>query len=36
MEFIDGLEAIPASQRPGMSLKQAMLRILQKKYPCGR
>jgi hypothetical protein len=36
MEFVDGLEAIPASQRAGMSLKQAMLRILQKKYPCRR
>lgn len=35
-EFIDGLEAIPAAQRANMSLKDAMLRVLQKKYPCGR
>ena len=36
MEFIDGLEAIPAGERANMSLKQAMLRVLQKKYPCRR
>ena len=36
MEFIDGLEAIPAAERSSMTLKQAMLRVLQKKYPCGR
>jgi cell division protein FtsL len=36
MEFIDGLEAIPPGERASMSLKQAMLRILQKKYPCRR
>lgn len=35
-EFIDGLEAIPSTQRQNMSLKAAMLRILQKKYPCRR
>jgi hypothetical protein len=35
-EFIDGLEAIPAADRASMPLKQAMLRVLQKKYPCGR
>ena len=35
-EFIDGLEAIPAAQRQSMSLKTAMLRVLQKKYPCRR
>lgn len=35
-EFLDGLEAIPAAQRQSMSLKQAMLRVLQKKYPCPR
>jgi len=35
-EFIDGLEAIPAGQRAQMSLKEAMLRVLQKKYPCRR
>lgn len=34
MEFVNGLEAIPAAERANMSLKQAMLRILQKKYPC--
>jgi len=34
MEFIDGLEAIPSSERPKLNLKQAMLRVLQKKYPC--
>ena len=34
MEFVNGLEAIPAAQRANMSLKDAMLRILQKKYPC--
>jgi hypothetical protein len=33
-EFIDGLEAIPAGERARMSLKQGMLRVLQKKYPC--
>lgn len=36
MEFIDGLEAIPSAERPKVSLKQAMLRVLQKKYPCRR
>lgn len=36
MEFIDGLEAIPAAERANMSLKDAMLRVLQKKYPCRR
>lgn len=35
-EFIDGLEAIPAAQRQTMSLKAAMLIVLQKKYPCRR
>ncbi|MCW3796393.1 hypothetical protein OMW55_01025 [Sphingomonas sp. BN140010] len=34
MEFIRGLRAIPAPQRQRMSLKQAMLMVLQKKYPC--
>ena len=33
-EFIDGLSAIPARERATMSLKDAMLRVLQKKYPC--
>lgn len=36
MEFIRGLEAIPAGERANMSLKQAMLRVLQRKYPCER
>ena len=35
-EFIDGLEAIPAAERARMTLKDAMIRILQKKYPCRR
>jgi hypothetical protein len=35
-EFLSGLEAIPAAQRARISLKQAMLQILQKKYPCPR
>ncbi len=33
-EFIDGLEAIPAPDRARISLKDAMVRVLQKKYPC--
>lgn len=36
MEFVDGLAAIPAEERQTMPLKAAMLRILQKKYPCRR
>jgi hypothetical protein len=35
-EFIHGLEAIPADERQNMPLKAAMLRVLQKKYPCKR
>jgi hypothetical protein len=35
-EFIDGLQAIPSAERVRMTLKQAMLRVLQKKYPCRR
>src|SRR4249919_1818048 len=35
-EFIDGLEAIPPAERANMSLKDAMVRVLQKKYPCRR
>ena len=35
-EFIDALDAIPAGERAHMSLKDAMLRVLQKKYPCRR
>ena len=33
-EFIHGLEAIPSPELARMSLKDAMLRVLQKKYPC--
>ena len=35
-EFIRGLEAIPPAELAQMSLKDAMLRVLQKKYPCRR
>src|SRR5690349_24157660 len=35
-EFINGLEAIPAADRARMTLKDAMIRVLQKKYPCRR
>ena len=35
-EFLSGLEAIPPAERPRLSLRAAMLRILQKKYPCRR
>jgi hypothetical protein len=35
-EFLDGLAAIPAAQRQTMSLKDAMIRVLQRKYPCRR
>jgi hypothetical protein len=35
-EFIDGLQAIPPAERARMNLKDAMLRVLQKKYPCRR
>ena len=35
-EFIRGLEAIPTAERARMTLKDAMLRVLQKKYPCKR
>lgn len=34
-EFLAGLERIPAGQRATMPLKQAMLRVIQAKYPCG-
>lgn len=36
MEFIRGLEAIPPAQRVRMSLRDAMLLVLQRKYPCPR
>lgn len=35
-EFIHGLEAIPSAELARMSLKDAMVRVLQKKYPCRR
>jgi hypothetical protein len=35
-EFIDGLAGIPSRERATMTLKDAMLRVLQKKYPCRR
>lgn len=35
-EFIRGLEAIPGAERGRMSLKDAMIRVLRKKYPCPR
>ena len=35
-EFIDGLAAIPPPARAQMTLKDAMIRVLQKKYPCRR
>ena len=36
VEFVEGLEAIPPTERARMNLKEAMLRILQKKYTCRR
>ena len=35
-EFIDGLSAIPPTERSNMSLKDGMIRVLQKKSPCRR
>jgi hypothetical protein len=35
-EFIHGLEAIAPRDLSKMTLKDAMLRVLQKKYPCRR
>jgi hypothetical protein len=35
-EFIDGLNAIAPAERARMSLKQGMLRVIQRKYPCRR
>jgi hypothetical protein len=34
MEFIRGLRAIPRAQRERMTLRQAMLLVIQRKYPC--
>jgi hypothetical protein len=36
VEFIRGLEVIPPAELAHMSLKDAMLRVLEKKYPCRR
>lgn len=36
MEFIRALRAIPKVQREQMSLRSAMLLVLQRKYPCRR
>jgi hypothetical protein len=36
MEFIRGLRAIPPQQRARMSLRAAMLVVIQRKYPCPR
>jgi hypothetical protein len=35
-EFIDGLQAIALAERARMTLKEGMVRVLQKKYPCRR
>ena len=35
-ELINGLEAIAPAERVRMTLKEAMLRVLRKKYPCRR
>src|SRR3954469_8187358 len=35
-EFIDGLQAIAPAERVRMTLKEGMLRVLRKKYPCRR
>ena len=35
-EFINGLDAIPPAERSHMTLRDAMIRVLQKKYPCRR
>lgn len=36
MEFLRGLQAIPPAERARISLKDGMLRVLQRKYPCPR
>ena len=36
MEFIRALRTIPRAQREQMSLRSAMLLVLQRKYPCRR
>jgi hypothetical protein len=35
-EFIDGLQAIAPAERARMTLKDGMIRVLQRKYPCRR
>jgi hypothetical protein len=36
MEFIRALRAVPRAERQRMSLRSAMLLVLQRKYPCRR
>jgi hypothetical protein len=36
MEFIRALRAMPPAERARLSLKDAMLRVLQRKHPCRR
>lgn len=36
MEFVGALRQIPQAQREKLSLKAAMLIVLQRKYPCRR
>lgn len=36
MEFIQALRTIPRAERERMSLRSAMLLVLQRKYPCRR
>jgi len=36
MEFVSALRQIPQAQRERISLRAAMLQVLQRKYPCRR
>jgi hypothetical protein len=36
MEFVSALRQIPQSERERISLRAAMLKVLQRKYPCRR
>lgn len=36
MELVRGIAAIPPAERATLTLKQAMLIVVQKKYPCPR
>jgi hypothetical protein len=36
MEFISALRNIPQAERQRMSLRAAMLLVIQRKYPCRR